>query len=309
MSRGPDKRIAAALGIFIQPLALVYVARPYWALLYLIAILSVATAKIAFPSGDGAAIWADACIVSIALIAAIHAWRVAARFRDGDARPAYTRWYALTGIVAAFLATGILFRGFVLEPFRAPSSSMAPTLPKGSYLLVSKWGYGHYVSYGVSLYRAKSSPLARGDLVVFDFPPDPQKVFFKRVIGLPGDKVSYREKRLSINGVAVSTREIPQDSEVRIGTQTLRKLAETLDGRTYFVAVDDARAPLHEGAVRDFPGREHCTYDARGFECLVPPDHYFFMGDNRDNSDDSRYWGFVPDTAIVGKVWHIFPAE
>ncbi len=251
------------------------------------------------------AVFAGFAILGIALASPIHAYLVAARFREGDPRPAYTRWYGLIGVVIGFAVLNLVVRAFVIEPFRVPSTSMAPSYPRGTYILVEKWGYGNYQGYGVSLLHTKlSRPLSRADVIVFDYPEDPTKTFFKRVVGLPGDKVTYRDKRLSLNGVPVLT--IAGSGEVRDGSRVFTQLAEKLGDTPHLIWVDDDVPPIRLRGVRNFANRDKCAHDENGFECVVPPGQYFVMGDNRDNSDDSRYWGFVPESAVIGKVWHSF---
>lgn len=219
------------------------------------------------------------------------------------------RWFASPAVIAtgstiAFVLLTYLVRAFWLEPYRAPSTSMVPTIPRGAMLIVEKWGYGNYGTFGVRALRAPiSAPLQRGDVVVFEYPADRSVAFTKRLIGLPGDEVSYRTKTLSVNGTPVSRREGEVQVDPESG-QRLATFAESLMGIEYSVAVDHGR-PDHLPASATFAHRDKCVYDQQGVTCKVPAGHYFVLGDNRDNSNDSRFWGFVPADHVVGKVVYV----
>jgi signal peptidase I len=203
-----------------------------------------------------------------------------------------------------------LLRSFVAEPFKIPSSSMRPTLEVGDFILVNKYVYG----IRLPIVEQKIIPLGdpkRGDVVVFRYPVNPSQDFIKRVIGVPGDTVAYVDKKLTVNA-----QPLPQVAD---GTysyleglrfETTERLRETTQGSegpvSYAVAVNPRQAPVYPQNVRPFPGRENCEYNERGFTCRVPAGHYLMMGDNRDNSDDSRYWGFVPDDHIRGRAFFIW---
>jgi signal peptidase I len=310
MNWKPNKWIAGVLGLLAQPLGLLYVARPGWAVVYLLILCAVGYLKLAFPPGAAPNLIPDMVGAVVAVLAAAHAWYIAKHAEARTLRPGYTRWYGLAGFVTGFLALIFLVRVFVAEPFRVPGESMLPLYPAGSILVVNKWGYGHYGNYGVTLLRTKISvPLLRADVIVFDYPQDPQRTYVKRLIGLPGDSVVYRDKRLTINGVAVPTAVLEKDGVPVSMPSRSRQLLETLGASPYAVLVDDYLPSISLAGVRSFPGREKCAYDESGFKCNIPADNYFVMGDHRDNSEDSRYWGFVPESAIIGKVVHVFMAK
>ncbi len=203
-----------------------------------------------------------------------------------------------------------LLRSFVAEPFKIPSSSMRPTLEVGDYILVNKFAYG----LRLPIIERKVVPLGdpqRGDVIVFRYPVNPSQDFIKRVVGVGGDVVEYLDKKLTVNGKL-----LPQVTD---GTysyleglrfETTERLRETAAGGegpvTYAIAANPKAAAVYPQNVRQFPGRENCEYNERGFTCRVPAGHYLMMGDNRDNSDDSRYWGFVPDDHIRGKAFFIW---
>lgn len=201
-----------------------------------------------------------------------------------------------------------LLRSFLVEPFQIPSSSMRPGLVVGDFILVNKYTYGLRIPVINSVFVPINQP-QRGDVMVFHFPEDPKTDFIKRVIGLPGDTVAYQGKRLTINGNPIRVEQDGNYQYVDKGfdvTDTVR-YREYLSERSHPMIVDDKQPrSLVLQAVRDFPNRENCTYSEDGFVCKVPAGHYFMMGDNRDNSHDSRYWGFVPDANIVGKAFLVW---
>jgi signal peptidase I len=196
-----------------------------------------------------------------------------------------------------------LLRSFLVEPFKIPSSSMVPTLLVGDFILVNKYAYGIRLPVANRKIVQLGNP-QRGDVMVFRFPEDPSLDYIKRVVGVPGDRVEYRNKRLTINGTPVPTRQI-DDYLAKERMQFSRRYVETLNGVEHEIVLDDdASASMMPGRV--FPYAGNCNYNTSGLSCTVPPGHYFMMGDNRDNSSDSRVWGFVPDENIVGKAFFIW---
>ena len=196
-----------------------------------------------------------------------------------------------------------LLRSFLVEPFKIPSSSMVPTLLVGDFILVNKFTYGIRLPVANSKIVEMGRP-QRGDVMVFRYPEDPSLDYIKRVVGVPGDRVEYRNKRLTINGVAVPVRQT-DDYLSRERMQFSRRFVETLGGAEHQILLDeDAQGSV--APSRAFPFAANCNYNMSGLACTVPPGHYFMMGDNRDNSSDSRVWGFVPDENIVGKAFFIW---
>ena len=196
-----------------------------------------------------------------------------------------------------------LLRSFVVEPFRIPSGSMIPTLLIGDFILVNKFAYGIRLPV-INRKVIEIGAPQRGDVMVFRFPEDPSLDYIKRVVGVPGDKVSYVSKRLSINGVELPLKADGEYLHKERMTYSRRYLERTGDHEHAILVEDDAPASIP--FVKQFPSRENCTYNSDGLSCTVPPGHYFLMGDNRDNSSDSRVWGFVPDANIVGKAFFIW---
>lgn len=223
------------------------------------------------------------------------------RKRSADApEPVWVEWGA--GFFPILLAI-FLLRSFLVEPFRIPSGSMIPTLLVGDFILVNKFAYGirlPVIDKKVIEYGAPK----RGDVVVFRYPQNPAQDYIKRVVGLPGDKVEYINKRLTINGEPVPVTQV-EDYLHSDRLQYARRFNEKL-GDTEHQFLNDADAPAFIAQPLPFVGREHCVYTVEGVRCTVPDGHYFVMGDNRDQSSDSRVWGFVPDENLRGRAFFIW---
>lgn len=212
-------------------------------------------------------------------------------------------WIEYSGSFFPVIALVFFLRSFLYEPFKIPSSSMVPTLQVGDLILVNKFIYGIRLPVLNKKIIEVNHP-QRGDVMVFRYPKDVSLDYIKRVIGVPGDKIVYRNKRLTINGKAVSYKQLPDylDEEHLNYSQ---EFLEYLPGAEHKI-LNDEQAPSYVPNPDAFAQHELCTYDVEGFACTVPPGNYFMMGDNRDNSLDSRYWGFVPDQNIVGKAFFVW---
>lgn len=212
-------------------------------------------------------------------------------------------WIEYSGSFFPVIALVFFLRSFLYEPFKIPSSSMVPTLEIGDLILVNKFTYGIRLPIINKKVVELNSP-QRGDVMVFKYPKDMSLDYIKRVIGIPGDKIEYKNKRLVVNGKAVSYEALSDYLDEEHLTYS-KQYRELLNGAQHRILNDD-RAPSYVQNPDPFPGRENCSYNVEGFSCTVPAGHYFVMGDNRDNSLDSRYWGFVPDQNIVGKAFFIW---
>jgi signal peptidase I len=228
---------------------------------------------------------------------------------DGDLTEARTRlimqpwWLDWTAGLFPVILVVFLLRSFLFEPFKIPSGSMIPTLLVGDLILVNKFTYGVRLPV-INTKLTEGNKPQRGDVMVFRYPPKPSLDYIKRVVGVPGDEVAYLNKKLTINGKPVPKATLPEffDEDVM---RYFKQYEETFDTRRFRLLNDDDRPAFVAGA-EDFPFKRNCRYSVEGVVCKVPEGHYFMMGDNRDNSLDSRYWGFVPDRHIVGKAFFIW---
>jgi len=183
----------------------------------------------------------------------------------------------------------VFIRSFIVEPFRIPSSSMVPTLRIGDHIFVSKFSYGLSIPFTKFEFLSFSKP-KRGDVVVFLWPRDESLHYVKRIVGLPGDKVEIKDKNIWINDKAVV-------KESLFAEQVKDNISDQQnDDGQYFVEKLDNNPHL----IRHLPNSTF-GHETRNLLEVVPPNHYFVMGDNRDDSSDSRSWGFVPKQNIKGK--------
>jgi signal peptidase I len=229
---------------------------------------------------------------------------VAAAKQSLLAQPWWLDWTA--GLFPVILAV-FLLRSFLFEPFKIPSGSMVPTLLVGDLILVNKYHYGIRLPVINRKILANHDP-ERGDVVVFRYPRDTSVDYIKRVVGVPGDEVSFRNQRLWINGQEVALEALPPPGFY--DEETMRhypEFKEQLGAVDHRILLNPQAQPFYGSDDRiAFPFRENCRYSADGVTCKVPAGHYFMMGDNRDNSQDSRFWGFVPDENIVGRAFFIW---
>lgn len=277
MNWKPNKWAATVLAMIFPPLGMLYLnqlrlAGYYFALVILLGLIQFWLALSGFVLP---------LTVLISLFAAVHAYRISVRAYVIGSRAWFSRWYGLFGVALAAISSIVCFRAFVYEPFHIPSQSMRPSIPEGAYIVVQKFGYGNYkASHGLRLAKNPvSAAIIRGDVMVFEYPNDRSINYVFRVIGLPGDHIEYRDKRLLVNGKPLSS---------EVGTEQLRSkiFTEAAGPASYQVAIEN-----------DAP--------AKNFSTDVNAGHLFLMGDNRDNANDSRYWGQLPYDHLVGKVVYV----
>jgi signal peptidase I len=212
-------------------------------------------------------------------------------------------WLDWTAGLFPVILVVFLLRSFLFEPFKIPSGSMIPTLLVGDLILVNKYHYGVRLPVINKKIIANHDP-QRGDVMVFRYPQDPSVDYIKRVVGVPGDEVTYRNQQLTVNGELLPTAPQPDffNEDANRFEKEYREKLGTVEHR---ILVDRQRSSFVQNAF-SFPFKDNCRYSAEGVTCKVPPGHYFMMGDNRDNSTDSRWWGFVPDENIVGKAFFVW---
>jgi signal peptidase I len=229
--------------------------------------------------------------------------RVPVAGETGTAPPVAVKlpWYVdLSKSFFPVILAVLALRSFVVEPFRIPSDSMVPTLLNGDFILVNKFTYGLRLPVLNTKVIGNGQP-QRGDVVVFRYPPDPAVAYIKRVVGLPGDRLAYRGGQLSINGQPVSLTPLPADPaapgyqpfEERLGAAQHRMQTQTGSHRGlagFWPDIQPRREP--DGTM--------------SWEYQVPAGHYFMMGDNRDNSSDSRVWGPLPEENLIGRAFFIW---
>ena len=182
----------------------------------------------------------------------------------------------------------LILRSFIAEPFRIPSGSMMPTLLVGDFILVNKFTYG----IRLPAFNTKIIPInnpQRGDIVVFRYPKEPSVNYIKRVIGLPGDKITYVDKKLTVNDKPAEQTYLAAYQGIGQGTE--------MDGAQHLN--ENLLDIKHDILIREGAPTVEFTY-------VVPQGQYFVMGDNRDNSNDSRYWGTVPEANLVGRAFFIW---
>ena len=225
--------------------------------------------------------------------------------RAAQARMPWWSEYARS-FFPVILAVFVL-RSFLFEPFKIPSGSMIPTLQVGDFILVNKFTYGLRLPIIGTKVFAINDP-KRGDVMVFHYPEDPSIDYIKRVVGLPGDVIEYRNKTVLVNGILQQQQRDGDYNYVESGLRFVHteRYNENLSGHMHVMLTNPEAPSISLGSVSFFPQQEACSYSEEEMRCTVPAGHYLMLGDNRDNSRDSRYWGFVPDNLIVGKAFMIW---
>lgn len=216
---------------------------------------------------------------------------VFSRYREKGVKAPFMADYARS-LFVVFLVV-FLIRSFLIEPYRIPSGSMLPTLKINDFVLVNKFSYGVHWPLNNGLILKTGEP-KRGDVVVFEYPVQPDVNFIKRVIGLPGDMLSYVNKNLYVNGKKVPMKYLrsvddPENSTTEASLLYQEDLPST------------PKSVIHQLYLM-----KHDPFNVNFYNVKVPKGMYFMMGDNRDESDDSRFWGFVPQKDLVGKAFFIW---
>ena len=230
---------------------------------------------------------------------------------DGDTTAARERllmqpwWLDWTAGLFPVILVVFVLRSFLFEPFKIPSGSMIPTLWVGDLILVNKFHYGVRLPVLNIKVIDNNSP-QRGDVMVFRYPPKPSLDYIKRVVGVPGDEVAYLNKQITVNGKPVSQQALPDFFDADALRYSKQFEERTADGSRKYRILVEADRPAFIPAAEQFKFKENCRYSSEGMVCKVPPGHYFMLGDNRDNSLDSRFWGFVPEENIVGKAFFVW---
>ncbi|WP_444927081.1 signal peptidase I [Microbulbifer sp. TRSA002] len=270
----PKAWIAVLLGVVLQAFTFLYLNRPklFWLYVLLSCIVSILDWK-----------YQTLFAAIFSLICPIHAYFVVKNFESSSERGWYSKWWGIPAIYITFFTTVFLFRSFLYEPFLFPSASMQPTIDNGNYIIVQKLGYRTYGTYGASIASGNITSrglMQRGKLYAF-YPPHKDTPFIKRLIALPGDRIAIKGNDITINGSLLTTNLLYE-------TDHLAVYEQQLSGITYLIQ----RIKMRPASDVE--------------EIVVPEKSYFFMGDNRDNSADSRLWGYVTSDRIIGEVVHIF---
>lgn len=297
----PNRWIAILIAIVFQPLSFLYVDRPRLAAGFLVFNLAIALILTIYFNHAFAQIISIFLPFAFMILSAVWTYRIASRFSPLETRPTYTKWFSLVSIALGLIILALVCRMFFYEPFKAPSSSMEPTIAMNSVFIVKKWGFGHYGTYGLKGFRRPISvDVKRGDIIAFDYPFDNKITYLKRVVGIPGDKIVYHRNHLYINGTDTLGRKI-QDFLTTDNLRYVVRYIEDLDGiqhEVIFRNFDNSITLPH----RDFESMNQCTFSSEQITCDVPSNRYFVLGDYRDNSADSRNWGFVRADQIIGRV-------
>jgi signal peptidase I len=305
--------MAALLALLFTPFTgMLYAGAGRRGVIYLLLMLAaIVVLPWGIPSGLQAPVPAAPALWMIAdlliwLIGVVDSYRVADQHNNQYALPWYSRWEAIISCWVGVYLIFVVEQAFLVEPVRIVGNGMAPTLLHNDLVGVAKPAYAVRIPFSGQAILETEVP-SRGDVVLARFPQVPLKRSVQRIVGIPGDTIEYRNKRLSVNGEASDTVQagkynyVPDDS----GTITVERVDEIANGRSHSILIDERSPVLRLNDVQAFRFKEACVYAEDGFQCKVPTGHYFTLQDNRDHADDGRYWGFVPEENLVGKVFAI----
>ena len=300
----PSKPLAIFFGLVLQQFVFLYVnkAKLFW--VYLAIALAIGLASITVATDSSLKKWIESGYVTFvfAVVCAAHAYFLAQNYRD-NVRQWYAKWWVVLAITLSVFVIIVGVRVFFWEPFAIPSSAMSPTLKPGDHVVVSKSGFGNYRYGGLSIHRSEPSQFPqRGDIIVFQYPQNPDIDYVKRVIALPGDSIIYRDKNIYIKEKCYTGNTPCLDYQLIEKQQVSSSnsieqtsiFVESIGQHSYHLTLHDTRMASPTNYYKQSGTKED--------EWIVPQGHYFVLGDNRDNSLDSRYWGFVPVENIIGKV-------
>lgn len=273
----PKAWIAIALSLVLPSFTFLYLNRGKWFCFYFV--ITLMLCFIGFRSQSF-------YVGVLYIICPLHAYLLVKKGDFGGERYWYSKLWCIPIILIAILTVSSTVRSFFYESFLIPQGSMSPTLEIGSHIWVSKLGYRTYGTYGITLIKEKiSSPelMKRGKVYVFRFPKNESISFVKRLMAVPGDSIEVKGNEVIVNGVSLSTSLVEE-------TEQLKLYEQQVDGNTFLIQRMKDRGPgFGNMSLR-----------------IVPKHSYFFLGDNRDNSSDSRFWGYVPSDSIVGEVVYTF---
>ena len=277
----PHLIITGILAVITALFAFLYVNKAKWFIFYLFLIIPVALSQWFFDL-NLKYLYVLACL--------LHALFIAHRYNTAQQRYPYSRWWAIVSLLLIFIVTVALIRLFLFEPFKIPSSSMNPGIKAGDYIIVNKLGFGAYSAFGFSLGKTKPSQdmqLHRGGLYVFFIPGRKEDIIYvKRLIALPGDHISIQDDRILLND-----QYLPQSVTSENGQTII--MEEYSEHTQYPIQILQERPPIKSQST----------------DLTIPQDHYFFMGDNRRNSLDSRIMGPIPADHLIGEVVHVFQQD
>ncbi len=276
----PKKWIAIVLGFVFVPISLLYLAKPRFALLYFIIALGIGILG-AFYVPEEYNDYYSFGLIAFYIFIVVHIYKLASNTEI--VRPWYSKWFGLISISLLFTLPILIIRTFYFEPFRLPSSSMSPSIMPGEVFVIDKKGCGNYKLFKITVLKLKPSDscqIHRGDVIAFEYPKDKSIDYIKRVVGLGNDNVSYHNKVLKINGKIIKNVLLSDNEKESV-------LQEKIDKSTYKII------HMKHRKVRDGDWK-------------VPENQFFVLGDNRDNSADSRIWGFIPEENVIGKLLYKF---
>jgi len=267
----PRAWIALVLGVVVQPFVFLYINRPRIFAVYLLLALGALAADFYWTVGY--------FNLLLSVLCPLHAWWLIRRYDKRQVRGWYARWWVSLVLYLCLVMSIFAFRSFLYEPFTVPSASMNPTLEAGDRIVVRKLGFGHYASLGLNLGTpgvTDPQQMHRGEVYVF-LHPELNVPYVKRLLGLPGDRLEFTERTVLVNGQALAVQSDRQDEQQQL-------LTETAGAVSYHIRHMSQPVSPATGTF------------------VVPEGQYFFVGDNRDDSSDSRHWGPVSSENIIGEV-------